>query len=705
MPDAELNNQRISSERRYWRGILIAAALFVLCRIIFYRQLANTPVMKFLVLDSEFYYYWAQRLAAGFGHPTGPFWLSPLYPIALAGLFKAFGSGLVGLVVVAQMILSVGTLAVILHVTRALFGNVAAITAGILAALYGPWLYYDGVLLSAGLILFLNALVILLIVTKTQVSVPGANTMNRVPTLKEDAIWLAIGLLCGLSALARPSVLVFGVALVVWLALRKELGRWRRAVFLVAAMCIPLVPVLVRNYQVSGSWMLTTSSGGVNFFIGNRAGASGLYDELDFINSFDPQREAEGYRAEAAKRLGHPVTLTQASRYWGGQAFDDMVHNPGGWLRLMLRKLWLTVQREELPNNLSFRGVAGFAPILGALPVRWGLLFPLALTGALMAWRKRRDTRVLWIYGACYVAVNLLFFSSSEYRFPLLVILLPAAGCFVVELWREITAHDYRKLAVTCVIYVLALFVCNFPSRLVSKAVKPNADYCNMATTAVDRNLPVDALPLFARALAVDPTSQNARLGLAGVLWKTGNYDDARQEFARAGVPAPDSLSGAPLQNFLREIESHIEMRDDDGAYALLDASFPADQDAPKEIWALRATIEKQRGHYDRAAFALIQASRKDPDSPEWPYRAGLMVQMMGDSAGADSLFGFAIRKYPAYAPARVALGLSALARHDTLAARAQFEQLKQISIPDADVKEQVQKLAILLHELYVAGQ
>ena len=694
-----MNTQLTPSDKRYWRGALIAAALFVLCRIIFYRQLADTPVMKYLVLDSDFYYNWARRLAAGFGHPSGPFWLSPLYPIALAGLFKAFGSQQVGFVVIAQMTLSLGTLAAILQMTRKLFGNVAAITAGIAAALFGPWLYYDGVLLSASLILFLNAVLMLLIVTRTH---PDTGARLCAPTSKDDTIWLAIGLLCGLSALARPSALVFGAALLVWLALRKESGRWRRVVFLLVAMCVPLVPVLVRNYKASGSLILTTSSGGVNFFIGNRAGASGMYDEMDFINSFDPQREAEGYRVEATKRLGHVVSLNEASRYWGGQALDDMVHNPGGWLRLMVRKLWLTMQREELPNNLSLRGVAGFTPILNALPMRWGLLFPLALTGAWLAWRKRRDTRVLWIYGACYLAVNLLFFSSSEYRFPLVIVLLPAAGCFMVEVWREITTRDYRKLATACVIYVVALLVCNFPSHLVNKATKPNADYCNMATVAVDHKLIIDALPLYARSLAVDPTYTSARLGLANVLWKLGNYDDARQEFARAGVPAPDSLSGAPLQTFLTEIETHIEMRDYDGAYALLDASFPEEQDAPKEIWALRATIDAQRGHYDRAALALIQASRKDPESPEWPYRAGLYVQMTGDSVGADSLFGYAIRKYPAYAPARVALGLSALARHDTVTARMQYEELKRIHIPDEAVKQDVQKLAILLHELYV---
>jgi tetratricopeptide (TPR) repeat protein len=684
--------------RRFWLYAALLTALFVVVRVIFFRQLADSPLFRFPILDSQYYYHWAMRLAWGHGHPPGPFWLSPFYALFMAGLFKLFGSVQVSLVVVAQFVLSLGTLAMIVAYTRRLFGSVTALWTAALAALYGPWLFYDGVMLSASLILFLDALLLLLLITQTDLA--AAKPFAR-HALRTDALWIILGLVTGLSALSRPSVLIFALVLVVWQILRTSPFWWRRVIFYMAAIAVMLVPVMLRNWSEVGTPTLTTASGGVNFFIGNRAGASGMYDELEFVPSFDPQREAEGYRAEASRRVGHKLTLAQASRYWGLQAAEDIVANPGQWLRLVIRKAWLTMQREELANNISLRGVAGFTPILSALPLRWGLLLPLAAAAMLIAWRRRPELKLLLFYAASYFAVNLIFFSSSEYRFPMILVLLPAAGGFFVELWRVIRSRDSRTLVAISAVYVVALLVCNFPSKEVARAMKPQAVYYNMATVAVDGDQVVDAIPLYARSLAVAPDFQPARLGLAKALWRLGNYDDARQEFALAGVAPPDSVSGSPLATFLDELYEHTESGDYEGALALMDSAFPADKDAPLDVWTNRAMVEAGLKHYHRAADALMKAQAKDPASPEWSFKAGRLALLGGDSARADSLFHLSVRIRAAYAPARLALGELALSRHDTAAAVAQFEELRLIRIPDDSVRMQVRDFALKLGRDY----
>ena len=694
-----------SSRARFWLYAALLAALFVAVRVIFFRQLADSPPFRFPVLDSDYYYHWAMRLAWGKGHPAGPFWLSPFYALFMAGLFKVFGNISVSLVTVAQFVLSLGTLGMLLIYTRRLFGDVSALWTAGLAALYAPWLFYDGVMLSASLILFLDALLLLLLITQTDLARAQRAESS---SLKRDAIWLALGLITGLSALSRPSVLIFALVLVAWQMLQAAAGWWRRVLFYAAAIAVLLLPVMLRNWAAVGTPTLTTASGGVNFFIGNRSGASGLYDELDFVKSFDPQREAEGYRAEASKRAGRKLTLAQASRFWGLQAAEDIVSNPGRWLRLVIRKAWLTVQREELATNISLRGVAGFTPVLGALPLRWGLLFPLAAAGMFAAWRRRPELKLLWFYAASYFAVNLIFFSSSEYRFPMILVLLPAAGCFFAELWRIIRSRDTQRLIGTAAVYVIALIVCNFPSKEIARAVKPQAVYYNMATGAVDRGMVVDAIPLYARALAVAPHFQQARLGLARVLWRIGNYDDARREFALAGVAAPDSVSGSPLQEFLEELYQHTEGGDYQAALALMDSVFPADKNAPLEVWTNRAMVEAGLKHYGRAADALMKAQAREPESPEWSHKAGRLALMGGDTLRADSLFRFSLKTRAAYAPARLSLGELALSRHDTAAALAQFEELRRIRIPDDSVRQEIRRFALKLgkyYEVWTIGQ
>jgi tetratricopeptide (TPR) repeat protein len=684
--------------RRFVRYTAFVGILYVVIRIIFYRQIQHSQLFTLPILDSEFYHIWAVSLVSGLGNIPGPFWLSPLYSFFIAGLFKLSGTHSIHLVVIAQMILSAGTLVMITLMTRRLFGSAVAIASAVLAAIYAPWLYYDGVMLSASLILFLNSIALFLLVTRTDfASVTPAGTRS----FRLDAVWIPIGLLIGLSALARPSVLLFAACLLGWLVLRHRASWIRQTGLLFGSILIVLLPVLVRNYQVSGSWILTTTSGGVNFYIGNRHGASGMYDEMPFIRSFDPQREAEGFRVEASNRVHRNLTINQASRFWGLQAVKEIVKDPTDWIRLLIKKAWLTIQREEIANNLSFRGVAGYSNILSVLPVRWGLLFPLAAAGAIAGWRRRKELRLLWIYTTCYLFTNLIFFSASEYRFPLLAVLLPAAGCFFVEMWRVFQSKDFRRLLVLSGSYVAAMVVCNFPSREIAFATTPRADYYNMATVANDRGQILDAVPLFARALAVDPTYQEARLGLANALWKLGNFDDARKEFAMAGVSAPDSISGAPLNAFLENLYVYTEDGDYAEALAFMDSVYPANRDAPVQIWVNRAMVEAGLMHWDKADDALHKAMIKDPESPEWPYRAGYMALLHHDSTRADSFYHVAVERYPAYAPARLGIARLALSRRDSAEARNQLEEMRHIRIPDDSVRTQIRWLANELGEVF----
>ncbi|MBU0691409.1 hypothetical protein KKH18_06290, partial [bacterium] len=149
-------------------GILAAIlVVFAGLRIVFLNYLFDSPILKYLVLDSDWYYRWGANLALGFGHPNGPFWIGPGYPVAIAGLFKATGSIAVTLIPIAQILLSVATVIFLALTVRKLFGDITAlITAGI-AALYAPWMYYDGMILSASWILFLNAVLLYLLLVRT----------------------------------------------------------------------------------------------------------------------------------------------------------------------------------------------------------------------------------------------------------------------------------------------------------------------------------------------------------------------------------------------------------------------------------------------------------------------------------------------------------------------------------------------------------
>ncbi|MBI5058725.1 tetratricopeptide repeat protein [candidate division KSB1 bacterium] len=672
-----------------WRWLALIAALFLAVRIIYLRQLLHSPLLNLLFLDSEFYLTWAKMLVTGQGNPPGPFWLSPGYPYFLAGLFAASGSKATGLVVIAQFLLSIGSCGLLILTADNLFGRRVALITGALAVFCAPWLYYDGVLLSASLILFLNSALIYVLVTRT-------NTVDREQEARPFG-WILAGGLAGLSALTRPSVLLFAALLVAWL-LRKRADLRRFALLFLAATCVTLAPALIRNWTVTGTPALTTSSGGVNFYIGNRYGASGAYDDLPFVYSADPIREAEAFRDEASRLAHDSLTLAEANRYWGRRALTEISRWPGPWVVLFVKKLWLVTQNAEIANNLSFRAVASYCPIVGALPLRWGLLFPLAVAGIFLAWPIWRRLALLWCYAAAYVLTCLIFFSASEYRFPLTLVLLLGAACFVAGLWQLIVEQNWKRLLLGAWVYLLMLAVANWPSSTVQRMTKPSMDFANMATIAVDRGMIADAVPLYARALASNDSLRDARVGLADCLWKLGSFDDARREYELAGVSAPDSLLGAPLQTFLEELDRYVLAQDDERAYAFVAERFPKSGDAPTEVWLARARIETRLRMFAEAVGSLLRAHEQEPESPELLHKAGVIAELSRNAPLADSLMHAAIKLYPAYAPARIAIAEAALSRHDTTAARQQLDELLRIRIRDDSVKAHVDDLARRLH-------
>ncbi|MBM3324924.1 MAG: hypothetical protein FJY66_04585, partial [Calditrichaeota bacterium] len=143
--------------RRSIRLLIPVAILFLFVRLVYLRQLEASPLSELLTLDAKYYHDWAAKLAQGLGHPPGPFFLSPLYPILLSAIYTILGQPNPAAAVIFQIFLSTATLVLLFFAVRCLFDDTTALMTSTLALLYSPWLYFDGMLLTSSLILFLNA--------------------------------------------------------------------------------------------------------------------------------------------------------------------------------------------------------------------------------------------------------------------------------------------------------------------------------------------------------------------------------------------------------------------------------------------------------------------------------------------------------------------------------------------------------------------
>ena len=121
-----------------------------------YLLTARGPAFDAPLIDADYYDYLGARLARGEGFDAGPFWQPPLYPLVLGGLYWLGGHSL-WWPRLLQVLLGALTAALACGVARRSSGrDTVGLGAGLLVALHGPLVFYDGELLATSLGTFLG---------------------------------------------------------------------------------------------------------------------------------------------------------------------------------------------------------------------------------------------------------------------------------------------------------------------------------------------------------------------------------------------------------------------------------------------------------------------------------------------------------------------------------------------------------------------
>ncbi len=206
----------------------------------------------------------AHAIAAGEGFaspfrvPTGPTaWMTPIYPLLIAGIFRVFGAYTYPAFLAAIGInIAAGALTCwpLYRLGRAMAGSSAAALAAWLWALFP-----NALLLSVESIwdACLAALCATLLVW-------GAVELSRG---RGWTGWCGFGLLCGFTLMLNPTVGILGFLPALWAAWRA--GQWRRAAACAILALLCCVPWTVRNYRVFHAFVPLRSILGLQLWMGN----------------------------------------------------------------------------------------------------------------------------------------------------------------------------------------------------------------------------------------------------------------------------------------------------------------------------------------------------------------------------------------------------------------------------------------------------
>jgi tetratricopeptide (TPR) repeat protein len=456
-----------------WVWVAALAALALALRLVYVFQVQNTSLVVPEELDPGFYYNWAKEIASGHLVGKEPFVQSPLYAYLL-GFFMMIVGGDVGRILFVQSLVGTGTVVLTYVLGRRLFGHWHGMIAAAFIALYGPFVFFEGMVMKTFLSPFLTLLLLLLLDlarerSETTDAGPGALRMFGFA-----------GAAYGLTTLDRDNYILMAPALA-FVALWLGGGFRRRGLKAAAAFTLGTVlviaPVTLRNWVVSHEFVLLTTGGGEVFFIGNNADANGLYVPPPFVRP-DPKYEHADFVARASEISGKSLTAMQSSWFWFDQGMQFIKEEPLAWLRLVGLKLKSFWNFYELPDNLDYVVLQRFSPLLTALngtfppagwvtltipsgesraPVRihllstFGTLAPLGLAGILLTWRRWRRLLPLYVVLFGYMLTVLLFFNFARFRVPVVPILalfgsesLLAAGRFLRRLLALVVAFATR---------------------------------------------------------------------------------------------------------------------------------------------------------------------------------------------------------------------------------------------------------------------
>jgi tetratricopeptide (TPR) repeat protein len=324
--------------------------------------------------------------------------------------------------------------------------------------------------------------------------------------------------------------------------------------------------------------------------------------------------------ALAEEQAGRELTSAVVSRFWFRKGLGCVRENPGGTLGLWVRKAYYLVNNHEVADNLDFYAVTEISPPLRMLPLRFGLLFAVALPGLLILWRSDRG-RLLMLYGLAVVLPVLVFFYVGRFRLPLLPILSIAAAASILELshrWRR----KPRRIGLPVLLIILGLLLSY--SRLFGVAEDTSWHfYRSRGDILYGQGQLAAACQAYEEAVRRHPSNAATRNALAFAYAEQGvNLDQAEQHIRIALELAPQR------RRFYLDTLGWIQYKQG-------------------ELGAAAKALEE--------AIPLF-ASHEAYSRAEARYHLGLVRQAQGDLVAAERLFRAALPDYPQAEDALAAL-------------------------------------------------
>lgn len=492
--------------------LLLIVALALSLRLIYLVQIADNPFFAYPNNDPLTYDTMAQDIANGNWVGDDVFFKAPFYPYFLALIYTIFGHSYF-IPRLIQTVIGAFTCLLVYALARQFFDESTARLAALFAAIYGMFIYFENELLITFSVIFFSLMTLVFLARATD----SGKWWH----------WFLAGVFCGLTAIARPNILLFCPLIPLWLLVRyTDSGRWlksvRSTVLVAVGALLIILPITLRNYVVGNDFVLISAQGGIAFQAGNNADFDGVFAVPSGADQVGGTFWEDHCTYIAEQALGHALKPSEVSRYWFDLGWDFIFQQPAEALKLYLKKTHLFFHGYELGNNQDIYAFQQYGPLLRYLPVRFGWIVPLALIGAFLATRRQfRPTSLLFFFSFAYFVSVILFFVSARHRLPVVPIMLIFAAYALLEIYRQLRARQWAVLKWVVPVYLIMFAGLNYPFYDVFERNVPQEQF-NLGSAYYRAGQYLRAEDAFNQVVALNPQFPRANLNL-GVIYLDRN--------------------------------------------------------------------------------------------------------------------------------------------------------------------------------------
>jgi len=504
-----------------WLGVLVFGCAFFV-RVVYLYESSDNPTFRAPVVDSATYDLTAREAVEGGTITRGFFWQQFFYPFFLSVVYFFSNCSIVWAKVI-QVLLGSATCVITYCLGKRIFGRAAGVSAGLMAAVYGPLIFFEAELLSAGWSAFWAAALILLFLKTAE--------------KRSLRLCFVLGLCSALSVITRPNFIPFLLAAGVWLAVvcirQESFGRKfvKGALLVLVGFCAVAAPVAVKNRQVTGRFSFLPGTSGLNAYIGN-----------------NPDFEAVALRpglewkrvVELPLRRGF-ITPKQRERFYYSETLRYAWQQPGRFVKTLGRKCVEFGSSREMPGHIDiymFRRWSGLLGFLvwkvGGFGFPFGVLLPLSFLGIAAYWKKIPAPLLLFV--VFYSASVILTHVEARYRAGVIIPMCIVAAGGLVRIIELARGRQWSNLTGGCLLCVAAGILCSMAGPFYSER---NIDYESELQYVVggylqDRGMTGRAAEAYRKAIALRPDYLEAYQNLGLLLTGEGRLKEASAHYIKS---------------------------------------------------------------------------------------------------------------------------------------------------------------------------